>query len=181
MTGELVQRLDLRGLDPPEPMRRALEAVEALDPGQTVELLTDREPLLLHRELKFRGHVYWYAPCAQGFRTTVCCDGDGAMTDSLTDRIAAALKTVVDPELGYNIVDIGLVYDLVEEDGRVRVLLTTTTPGCPATQFIRAAVESCVAAVPGVGDVQVEMTWQPRWSPERMSGAAKAHFGFAGR
>ena len=58
MTGELVQRLDLRGLDPPEPMRRALEAVEALDPGQTVELLTDREPLLLHRELKFRGHVY---------------------------------------------------------------------------------------------------------------------------
>lgn len=103
------------------------------------------------------------------------------MTDTLADRVAASLKTVIDPELGYNIVDIGLVYDLEEQDGRVRVLLTTTTPGCPATQFIRGAVESCVAAVPGVGAIEVEMTWQPRWSPERMSEEAKAHFGFAGR
>ncbi len=103
------------------------------------------------------------------------------MSDSLAERAAAALKTVIDPELGYNIVDIGLVYDLEEDDGRVRVLLTTTTPGCPATAFIRAAIESCVAAVPGVGAVEVEMTWQPRWSPERMSEEAKAHFGFAGR
>jgi metal-sulfur cluster biosynthetic enzyme len=103
------------------------------------------------------------------------------MTDSLADRVASALKTVIDPELGYNIVDIGLVYDLEVEDGRVRVLLTTTTPGCPATAFILAAVENSVAAVPGVGAVQVEMTWQPRWSPERMSEEAKAHFGFAGR
>jgi metal-sulfur cluster biosynthetic enzyme len=103
------------------------------------------------------------------------------MTDSLADQVAASLKTVIDPELGYNIVDIGLVYDIEEEEGRVRVRLTTTTPGCPATAFIRAAVESCVAAVPGVGAVAVEMTWQPRWSPERMSAEAKAHFGFAGR
>jgi metal-sulfur cluster biosynthetic enzyme len=103
------------------------------------------------------------------------------MTNSLADRVAAALKTVIDPELGYNIVDIGLVYDIEEEHGRVRVLLTTTTPGCPATAFIRAAVENCVAAVPGVGVVDVEMTWQPRWSPERMSEEAKAHFGFVGR
>lgn len=103
------------------------------------------------------------------------------MTDSLADRVAAALRTVIDPELGYNIVDIGLVYDIEEQDGRVHVLLTTTTPGCPATAFIRQAVESCVAAVPDVRAVQVEMTWQPRWSPERMSEEAKAHFGFAGR
>jgi metal-sulfur cluster biosynthetic enzyme len=103
------------------------------------------------------------------------------MSDALADRVAAALKTVIDPELGYNIVDIGLVYDIAEEDGRVRVLLTTTTPGCPATAFIRDAVESCVGAVPTVAAVEVEMTWQPRWSPERMSEEAKAHFGFAGR
>lgn len=103
------------------------------------------------------------------------------MTNCLADRVAAALKTVIDPELGYNIVDIGLVYDIAEEDGCVRVLLTTTTPGCPATQFIRAAVESCVAAVPDVRTAEVELTWQPRWSPERMSEEAKAHFGFAGR
>jgi metal-sulfur cluster biosynthetic enzyme len=103
------------------------------------------------------------------------------MTDTLAERVAAALKTVIDPELGYNIVDIGLVYDLEEEDGRVRIRLTTTTPGCPATAFIREAVENCVAAVPGVAAVEVEMTWNPRWSPERMSEEAKAHFGVARR
>ena len=99
------------------------------------------------------------------------------MTDTLAGRVAAALKTVIDPELGYNIVDIGLVYDLAEDEGRIRIRLTTTTPGCPATGFIRDAVETCAAAVPGVGAVEVELTWQPRWSPERMSEAAKAHFG----
>ena len=77
MTGP-VQYLDLRGLDPPEPMRLALEAVEALGFGETVELLTDREPLLLHRELGLRQHVYWYEPCAQGFRTTVRHGGGAA-------------------------------------------------------------------------------------------------------
>jgi uncharacterized protein (DUF2249 family) len=65
------RRLDLRGLDPPEPMRLALEAVEALGPGDAVELLTDREPLLLHRELGARRHRYSYEPCGDGFRTTV--------------------------------------------------------------------------------------------------------------
>ena len=70
-------RLDLRGLDPPEPMRRALEAVEALSPGEAVELLTDREPLLLHRELGLRRHAYSYEPCGEGFRTTVRRGGEG--------------------------------------------------------------------------------------------------------
>lgn len=101
------------------------------------------------------------------------------MSDRLVEHVAAALRSVIDPELGYNIVDIGLVYDLEETDGRVRVRLTTTTPGCPATQFIREAVESCVATVPGVGAVEIEMTWEPPWSPERMSEEAKAYFGFA--
>lgn len=103
------------------------------------------------------------------------------MTETLAERVAAALKTVIDPELGYNIVDIGLVYDIEEEEGRIRVLLTTTTPGCPATAYIRDAAENCVAAVEGVTESAVEMTWQPRWSPERMSDEAKAHFGFSGR
>jgi metal-sulfur cluster biosynthetic enzyme len=103
------------------------------------------------------------------------------MSGTLAEHVAEALETVIDPELGYNIIDIGLVYDLEVEGGRVRILLTTTTPGCPATAFIREAVESCVAAVPGVGAVEVQMTWQPRWSPERMSEKAKAYLGFTGR
>ncbi len=99
------------------------------------------------------------------------------MSDALAATLAEALKTVIDPELGYNIVDIGLVYDLEVHDRRARILLTTTTPGCPATNYIRQAVESCAAAVPGIDAVDVTMTWQPRWSTDRMSAEAKAHFG----
>ena len=99
------------------------------------------------------------------------------MSDESVQALADALKTVIDPELGYNIVDIGLVYDLEVHDGRARILLTTTTPGCPATDYIRQAVETCAVAVPGIADVDVTMTWQPRWSTDRMSDDAKAHFG----
>lgn len=63
--------LDLRGLDPPEPMRRALEAIEALGPGDALEVITDREPLLLHRELGRRQQPYISKAAADGFRTTV--------------------------------------------------------------------------------------------------------------
>ena len=99
------------------------------------------------------------------------------MTDDLVAVLAEALKTVIDPELGYNIVDIGLVYNLKVEDDCARILLTTTTPGCPATGYIRQAVAACAAAVPGIATVEVRMTWLPPWSPERMSDEAKAHLG----
>lgn len=66
-----LQRLDLRGLDPPEPMRRALEAVEALRSGDILQIITDREPLLLYRELGRRGHFHVSEGDAEGFRTTI--------------------------------------------------------------------------------------------------------------
>ena len=75
MTGP-TQRLDLRGLDPPEPMRLALEAIEALAPGWAIELLADREPLLLHRELGLRHHPFAYETCADGFCTIVHRGGE---------------------------------------------------------------------------------------------------------
>ncbi len=65
------QRLDLRGLDPPEPMRRALEAVEALESGEVLHIITDREPLLLYRELDRRGHSHLSESDPEGFRTTI--------------------------------------------------------------------------------------------------------------
>lgn len=68
---ESLQRLDLRGLDPPEPMRRALEAVEALAAGGALEIITDREPLLLYRELGRRGHSYVAASQPDGFYSTI--------------------------------------------------------------------------------------------------------------
>lgn len=99
------------------------------------------------------------------------------MSDDTVQNLADALRAVIDPELGYNIVDIGLIYDLEVEDGQARILLTTTTPGCPATNAIRHAVEDCAATVPGISEVAVTMTWLPPWSPERMSEEAKAYFG----
>lgn len=83
--------------------------------------------------------------------------------------IRAALRTVIDPELGYNIVDLGLIYDIAVADGVVDVLMTTTTRFCPATGFIREAVEACVGAVPGVRAVEVELTYDPPWGAERMA------------
>ncbi len=99
------------------------------------------------------------------------------MTDDLVQSLADALRNVIDPELGYNIVDIGLIYDVDVDDDCARILLTTTTPGCPATNYIRQAVETCAASVPGIATVEVTMTWLPPWSPDRMSDEAKAHFG----
>ncbi len=66
-----VRRLDLRGLDPPEPMQRALEAAETLGPGETVEVITDREPLLLYRELARRNHPYSTGTARDAFSTTI--------------------------------------------------------------------------------------------------------------
>lgn len=84
--------------------------------------------------------------------------------------IREALRTVIDPELGYNIVDLGLVYDIaVKRDGVVDVVMTTTTRFCPATGFIREAVEACVSEVPGVTAVKVELTYDPPWGAERMA------------
>ncbi|MGH7001470.1 MAG: metal-sulfur cluster assembly factor [Stellaceae bacterium] len=103
------------------------------------------------------------------------------MSDDIVRSLGEALKSVIDPELGYNIVDIGLVYDVDVHDGHARILLTTTTPGCPATNYIRQAVESAAASVPGISDVDVTMTWQPRWSTDRMSEPAKAHLGIPAR
>ncbi len=99
------------------------------------------------------------------------------MSNEVTQMLTAELKTVIDPELGYNIVDIGLVYETDVQDGHAKILLTTTTRGCPATEFIRQAVESCAVTVPGIATADVTMTWEPPWSPDRMSDDAKAHFG----
>jgi uncharacterized protein (DUF2249 family) len=71
------ERLDLRGLDPPEPMRRALEAVEARSPGEAVEIVTDRDPMLLYRELDRRGHTYVRTSRPDGFYTLIRCRKEG--------------------------------------------------------------------------------------------------------
>src|SRR5690606_32865185 len=82
--------------------------------------------------------------------------------------VRLALRQVIDPELGHNIVDLGMVYDIaVDGAGGVTVLMTTTARFCPASAFLREAVSACAAAVPGVSAVVVELTYDPAWTPER--------------
>ena len=89
------------------------------------------------------------------------------MSTQKVDAIRAALKAVIDPELGQNVVDLGLIYEIeVIDDCVVRVSMTTTTRGCPATGYLKQAVEEVAWAVPGVEFVDVELTYDPPWSPD---------------
>jgi metal-sulfur cluster biosynthetic enzyme len=95
------------------------------------------------------------------------------------EQVLDALKHVIDPELGINIVDLGLVYDVeVTEQGVVHVDYTLTTMGCPIGPLIEHQMESFLAGVPGVSSVEPEMVLRPAWSPEMMSEEAKAALGY---
>jgi metal-sulfur cluster biosynthetic enzyme len=103
-----------------------------------------------------------------------------AKGDALVEKVTEALRVVIDPELGYNIVDLGLVYEVtVAEGGVVNILMTTTTRGCPATSFLKDGARDGAWAVPGVEFVNVTLTYEPHWIPEMMTAEAKEHLGFA--
>jgi len=92
----------------------------------------------------------------------------------LTDSIIAALKTVFDPEIPADIYEIGLIYKIdIADDRAVTVDMTLTTPNCPAAQDLPKSVENAVASVPGVGEVKVNIVWDPPWDPSRMSDEAR--------
>jgi metal-sulfur cluster biosynthetic enzyme len=94
------------------------------------------------------------------------------------DEVLEALKSVVDPELGINIVDLGLVYEVdIAESGDVDIQYTLTTMGCPIGPLIEDQMRAFLAAVPGIGEVRPEMVLRPAWSPEMMSEEAKAALG----
>lgn len=102
-------------------------------------------------------------------------------TDALVAHIKEALRLVIDPELGYNIVDLGLVYDVTTEDGGVaHITMTTTTRGCPATSYLKDGARDAAWSAPGVKFVDVKLTYEPPWTAEMMSTEAQAHLGIAG-
>ena len=102
------------------------------------------------------------------------------MMDALTDsEVLEALKDVIDPELGYNIVDLGLIYGVTITDGQVDIVMTMTTPGCPATNYIESGTYERLRRIHGVKDAHVAVVWTPPWDPSMMSPDAKAYFGFA--
>jgi metal-sulfur cluster biosynthetic enzyme len=102
-------------------------------------------------------------------------DNGDALT---TDRVLDALKNVYDPELGINIVDLGLVYDVAITDGNVHVEYALTTMGCPIGPLIEQQMQAILEQLPGVGTVDAEMVLRPPWSPEMMSEEAKAALGY---
>ena len=101
------------------------------------------------------------------------------MTDHLADRIRDALRVVIDPELGHNIVDLGFVYDISVNAGDARITMTATTTGCPAIRFIEEGVANAAARVPGVRNVDVVMTFDPPWAPACIAPSVRASLGFA--
>lgn len=99
-------------------------------------------------------------------------------SEALDDTVRQALRLVIDPELGYNIVDLGLVYDVeAQEGGVVTIIMTTTTKGCPATGYLKEGARDAAWGVPGVEFVDVRLTYEPPWSPEMMSDDAMDHLG----
>lgn len=100
-------------------------------------------------------------------------DASAAQGD-LKERVTNALKTVYDPEIPVNIYDLGLIYDIrIDDSNNVKVEMTLTTPGCPVAQTFPGTVECAIREVDGVNDACVELVWDPPWSKDRMSDAAK--------
>jgi FeS assembly SUF system protein len=99
-------------------------------------------------------------------------------TDSIRDRVIEELKTVFDPEIPVNIYELGLIYGVeVSQDGATHITMTLTTPMCPAAEELPPEVETKARGVPGVTAVELDLVWEPPWTPERMSDAAKLDLG----
>jgi FeS assembly SUF system protein len=106
---------------------------------------------------------------------------EGSMKpDAIRDRVIAQLKTVFDPEIPVNIYELGLIYKVdVAADGATQVAMTLTTPMCPAAEELPPEVETKARGVPGVTSVQLDLVWDPPWSPDMMSDAAKLDLGMS--
>jgi FeS assembly SUF system protein len=103
---------------------------------------------------------------------------DPERSAELKPRIVEALSRVFDPEIPVNIYDLGLIYDIIVDAGNtVGIRMTLTAPACPAAQFLPEQVKRAVAAVAGVADAQVDVVWEPAWTRDRMSDAAKLQLG----
>lgn len=102
----------------------------------------------------------------------------GAPGGELYEAVIASLKEIYDPEIPVNIYDLGLIYGVdITEDGHTVVTMTLTTPHCPVAETMPGEVELRVGAVPGVGDVEVNLVWDPPWNPAQMSDEAKLELG----
>lgn len=93
------------------------------------------------------------------------------------DQVKMALRKVKDPELNLNIVDLGLVYDIIVDGSDVQIDMTLTSPGCPAGPQIMGDVERVLKALPGIGNVTLNLVWTPFWNPDRIEPRVRAYMG----
>ena len=116
------------------------------------------------------------APAATA--NTAALVADAAKTAELKPAIIKAISTVFDPEIPVNIWELGLIYDiLVDANGVAGIRMTLTSPGCPVAQSLPVDVANKVKAVPGVTDAKIDIVWEPTWTKDRMSPAAKLQLG----
>jgi metal-sulfur cluster biosynthetic enzyme len=94
------------------------------------------------------------------------------------DALLEALKNVYDPELGVNVVDLGLIYDIEQNDGNIKVDMTVTTPGCPLHESMLQGVGDALSIFPGVKRVEVRLVWEPLWTPDRISAEGRQALGW---
>ena len=106
-------------------------------------------------------------------------DGQASPNDALKQDVIAAISEIFDPEIPVNIYDLGLIYDVhVGDEGEIDVVMTLTSPHCPVAEILPGQVKSRVELVEGVNEVDLELTWDPPWTPENMSEPAKLELGF---
>jgi len=118
------------------------------------------------------------APPAPAELKTAGLVNDAARHAELEPKVKAAIKTVFDPEIPVNVYDLGLIYDIiVTAESVVGVRMTLTAPACPAAQWLPVQVEQKAKGVEGVGDALVDVVFEPPWTKDRMSDAAKLQLG----
>ena len=111
---------------------------------------------------------------SEAARTPVA-NADAGVT---TDQVKVALRRVKDPEINLNIVDLGLVYDIVVDGADVRVDMSLTSPGCPSGPEILGEAEAELRTIEGIGRAEINLVWSPPWSPERIEPRVRAYLGF---
>jgi FeS assembly SUF system protein len=97
--------------------------------------------------------------------------------EALQEAIIEALKEIYDPEIPVNIYDLGLIYGVEVNEGHALVTMTLTTPHCPVAESMPGEVELRVGSVPGVGDAEVNLVWEPAWGPDKMTDEARLELG----
>ena len=95
----------------------------------------------------------------------------------LKEKVIAEIKKIYDPEIPVNIYELGLIYDIIVNNSEVKVKMTLTTPNCPEAQSIPEKVADVVSLIKGVNEVKVEITWDPPWTQDNMTDAAKLELG----